>query len=98
MDAQQKIKEDEGGIKAGSNALDIAEKRGKNDIVEILQEYEMNPKESAKKWRNELNIKGDLISFSFSFSFFLFSFSFSFFFFFFLVLVNFLSFFKKNLL
>ena len=46
------------GIKSGSTALDLAKQRNKTDIVQLLQQYQNNPKETQKLWRNQLNLKG----------------------------------------
>ena len=46
------------GIKSGSTALDAAKQKNSTDIVKLLQQYQNNPKETQKLWRNQLNLKG----------------------------------------
>ena len=46
------------GIKSGSTALDMAKQKNSADIVQLLQQYQNNPKETQKTTRNELNLKG----------------------------------------
>ena len=46
------------GIKLGSTALDVAKQQNDTDIVQLLEQYENNPKETQKTLRNELNLKG----------------------------------------
>ena len=48
-------------IKSGSTALDVAKQRNRTDIVQLLQQYQNNPKETQKTLRNELNLKGKKI-------------------------------------
>ena len=45
-------------IKSGSTALDLAKKCNETDVVQLLQQYQNNPKETQKTTRNELNLKG----------------------------------------
>ena len=45
-------------IKSGSTALDLAKKENTKDIVELLEQYQKNPKETQKTLINELNLKG----------------------------------------
>ena len=45
-------------IKSGSTALDVAKQKNKKDIVQLLEQYQKNPKETQKTTRNELNLKG----------------------------------------
>ena len=46
------------GIKSGSTALDVVKKTNSTDIVQLLEQYQMNPKETQKTTRNQLNLKG----------------------------------------
>ena len=43
---------------AGLTALDMAKQGKKTDIVQLLERYQNNPKETQKALRNELNLKG----------------------------------------
>ena len=47
-------------IKSGATTLDVAKQRNKTDIVQLLQQYQNNPKEAQKLWRNQLNLKGKI--------------------------------------
>ena len=59
IDIYQKSTEDYySGIKSGSTALDMAKQRNKTDIVQLLEQYQNNPKETQKTTRNQLNLKG----------------------------------------
>ena len=46
------------GIKSGSTALDVSKQQNRTDIVQLLQQYQNNPKETQKTLRNKLNLKG----------------------------------------
>ena len=46
------------GIKFGSTPLDVAKQRNRADIVQLLQQYQNNPKETQKTLRNQLNLNG----------------------------------------
>ena len=48
-------------IKSGSTALGMAKQKNRTDIVQLLQQYQNNPKETQKTTRNELNLKGKKI-------------------------------------
>ena len=50
-----------GDIKSGSTAIDVAKQRNRTDIVQLLEQYQNNPKETQKLWRNQLNLKGKKI-------------------------------------
>ena len=41
-------------IKSGLTALDLAT----TVVVQLLEQYQNNPKETQKLWRNQLNLKG----------------------------------------
>ena len=58
IDILKKSTEDYYGIKSGSTALDVTKQRNKTAVVQLLQQYQNNPKETQKLWRNELNLKG----------------------------------------
>ena len=58
IDILKKSTKDAGDIKSGSTALDVAKRRNKTDIVQLLEQYQNNPKETQKTLRNELNLKG----------------------------------------
>ena len=60
IDIHKKSTTDAGYIKSGSTALDMAKQSPKRntDIVQLLEQYQKNPKETQKLWRNELNLKG----------------------------------------
>ena len=45
-------------IKSVSTAIDLAKQMNKTNIVQLLQQYQNNPKETQKLWRNQLNLKG----------------------------------------
>ena len=45
-------------IKSGSTALDIAKQRNRTEVVQLLEQYINNPKETLKLWTNQLNPKG----------------------------------------
>ena len=45
-------------IKSGSTALDVAKQTNKTAVVQLLQQYQKNPKETQQTTRNELNLKG----------------------------------------
>ena len=45
-------------IKSGSTAIDVAKQKNKTDVVQFLEQYQNNPKETQKLWRNQLNLKG----------------------------------------
>ena len=45
-------------IKSGSTALHVAKQRNNTDIVQLLQQYQNNPKETQQATINELNLKG----------------------------------------
>ena len=47
-----------GDIKSGSTALDVAKQRNRTDIVKLLEQYQINPKETQQTTRNKLNLKG----------------------------------------
>ena len=47
-----------------STALDIAKQEKKYDVVQLLQQYQNNPKETQKTTRNELNLKGNKIKYN----------------------------------
>ena len=47
-----------GVIKSGSTALDVAKQRNYTDIVQLLEQYQNDPKETQKTTRKELNLKG----------------------------------------
>ena len=58
IDIHKKSTQDLYNIK-GSTALDMAkQKKNSTDIVKLLEQYQNNPKETQKLWRNELNLKG----------------------------------------
>ena len=46
------------GIDSGSTALDIAKQTNKTKIVQLLEQYQKNTKETQKTLRNQLNLKG----------------------------------------
>ena len=50
----------DGLIKSGSTVLDVAKQRNKTDIVQFLEQYQNNPKETQKTTRNQLNLKGKI--------------------------------------
>ena len=58
IDILKKSTEDYGGIQSGSTALDVAKQLNNTDIVQLLEQYLKNPKETQKTLRNELNLKG----------------------------------------
>ena len=58
IDILKKSTKDWSGIKSGSTALDMAKQQNDTDIVQLLEQYQNNPKETQKKFRNELNLKG----------------------------------------
>ena len=45
-------------IESGSTALDIAKQIDIADVVQLLQQYQNNPKETRKTLRNKLDLKG----------------------------------------
>ena len=49
------------GYKAGLTALDIAKKKNKTDVVQVLEEYIHNPIEMQKTLRKQLKVKGKTI-------------------------------------
>ena len=61
IDILKKSTEDYSGIKSGSTALDIAKQRNKTAVVQLLEQYQNNPKETQKTLRNQLNLKGNKI-------------------------------------
>ena len=63
IDIHKKSTKDSAGIKSGSTALDVAKQENNTDIVQLLQQYQNNPKETQKLWRNELNLKGKKIKY-----------------------------------
>ena len=58
IDIHKKSTRDLLTIKSGSTALDVAKQRNKTDVVQLLEYYRNNPKETQKLWRNELSLKG----------------------------------------
>jgi len=46
--------------KSGSTALDLAKQANETDIVKLLEEYQNNPAQTQKTWRNQLNLKGKI--------------------------------------
>ena len=61
IDILKKSTEDDySGIKSGSTALDVAKQRNKTAVVQLLEQYQNNPKEIQKLWRNQLNLKGKI--------------------------------------
>ena len=58
IDIYQESTEDYDDIESGSTALDVAKQENKTDIVQLLQQYQNNPKETQQTTRNELNLKG----------------------------------------
>ena len=48
IDILKKSTKDYYGIKSGSTALDVAKQRNRTDIVQLLQQYIINPKETQK--------------------------------------------------
>ena len=58
IDILKESTEDYSGIKSGSTALDIAKQRNKTAVVQLLEQYQNNPKETQKTLRNHLNFKG----------------------------------------
>ena len=58
IDILKKSTKDSGDIKSGSTALDVAKKTNKTAVVQLLQQYQNNPKETQKTTRIELNLKG----------------------------------------
>ena len=63
IDILKKSTKDWSGIKSGSTALDVAKQKNKTDIVQLLEQYQNNPKETQKTLRNELNLKGNKIKY-----------------------------------
>ena len=61
IDIHKKSTKDTAGIKLGSTALDLAKQRNRKDIVQLLQQYQNNPKETQKTLKNRLNLKGKII-------------------------------------
>ena len=49
------------GIKSGSTALDAAKQTNSTAVVQLLQQYQNNPKETQQTTRNKLNLKGKKI-------------------------------------
>ena len=60
IDILKKSTKDIGDIKSGSTALDIAKQRNNTDIVQLIEQYQSNPKETQKTLRNQLNLKGKI--------------------------------------
>ena len=58
IDIHKKSTQDYGDIKLGSTALGLAKQQNKTDIVQLLEQYQNNPKETQKTLRNQLNLKG----------------------------------------
>ena len=58
IDILKKSTEDWRDIKSGSTALDVAKQENETDIVQLLEQYQNNPKETQKTTRNKLNLKG----------------------------------------
>ena len=58
IDILKKSTKDAGDIKSGSTALDVAKQRNTTDIVQLLEQYQNNPKETQQTTRNKLNLKG----------------------------------------
>ena len=50
IDILKKSTKDDLGIKSGSTALDMAKQQNNTDIVQLLQQYQNNPKETQKLW------------------------------------------------
>ena len=57
-DIYKKSTKDHIGVKSSSTTLDMAKQRNRTDIVQLLEQYQNNPKETQKTLRNELNLKG----------------------------------------
>ena len=57
-DIYKKTTKDFYEIKSGSTALDVAKQINNTAVVQLLQQYQNNPKETQKTTRNELNLKG----------------------------------------
>ena len=55
---KKSTKDDYSSIKSGSTALDMSKQRNKTAVVQLLQQYQNNPKETQKTLRNQLNLKG----------------------------------------
>ena len=61
IDIYEKSTKDAGDIKSGSTALDLAKQQNRTAVVQLLEQYQNNPKETQKTTRNELNLKGKKI-------------------------------------
>ena len=59
----KKSTEDWNDIKSGSTALYLAKQANNTDVVQLLQQYQNNPKETQKTTRNKLNLKGKKIKY-----------------------------------
>ena len=55
----RKVQKDDRRIKSGSTALDIVSKQtNRTDVVQLIEQFQNNPKETQKTLRNQLNLKG----------------------------------------
>ena len=59
IDIHKKTTKENGDIKSGSTALDVAKQTNKTHIVQLLEQYQKNTKETQKTLRNQLNLKGE---------------------------------------
>ena len=58
IDILKKSTKDYQDIKSGSTALDVAKQKNETAVVQMLEQYQNNPKETQKTLRNKLNLKG----------------------------------------
>ena len=63
IDILKKSTKDYYSIKSGLTALDIAKQANNTAVVQLLQQYQNNSKETQKTLRNQLNLKGKKIKY-----------------------------------